>query len=50
MWVESGLLGDEVGGQVRHELDGAGLGLGGEPVPDLGGRDDGDRSMIFADS
>jgi hypothetical protein len=34
-------LGDEVGGQARHELDGACLGLGGEPVPDLGGRDDG---------
>ena len=31
----------EVGGQARHEPDGACLGLGGEPAPDLGGRDDG---------
>ena len=32
----------------RHESDGAGLGLGGEPVPDLGGRDRRDREMAFA--
>jgi hypothetical protein len=36
-----GSLNDEVGGQARHELDGARLDLGGEPDPDLGGRDDG---------
>jgi hypothetical protein len=34
-------LDNEVGGQARHELDGACLGLGGEPIPDLGGCDDG---------
>jgi hypothetical protein len=28
-----------VGGQARQELDGGRLGLGREPVPDLGGRD-----------
>jgi hypothetical protein len=33
------VLGDEIGGQIRHESDGAGLGISGEPVPDLGGRD-----------
>ena len=39
---------DEMGGQVRHESDGAGPGIGGEPVPDLGGRDHGggDRLLI----
>jgi hypothetical protein len=33
-------LSDEVGGQARQQLDGGSLGLGREPVPDLGGRDD----------
>jgi len=33
------LLSNEVGGQARQELDGGSLGLGSEPVPDLGGRD-----------
>jgi len=32
-------LSDEVGGQARQQSDGSGLVLGGEPVPDLGGRD-----------
>jgi hypothetical protein len=41
-------LGDEVGGQVRHQSDGAGLGIGGEPVPDLGGLDHGDRKRFLA--
>jgi hypothetical protein len=35
-----GLWGDKVGGQARQKLDGGGLGLGCEPGPDLGGRDD----------
>jgi hypothetical protein len=30
---------NEVGGQAGQELDGGGLVLGSEPVPDLGGRD-----------
>jgi hypothetical protein len=34
------LWGDAVGGQARQELDDGGLGLGREPGPDLGGRDD----------
>jgi hypothetical protein len=40
--------GEEMGGQVGHESDDAGLGLGGEPVPDLGGRDlgDGERLLV----
>ena len=46
--VESDPWSDEVGGQARHELDGACLGLGGEPVPDLGGRDDGIGRKIVA--
>ena len=33
------VLGEERGGQVGHESDGAGLGLGGEAGPDAGGRD-----------
>ena len=36
----AGLLSDEVGGQARQQLDGGGLVLGSEPVPDLGRRDD----------
>ena len=32
-------MSDEVGGQARQQLDGGGLVLGSEPVPDLGGRD-----------
>ena len=51
-WVEllSGrflVLGDEMGGQVRHQSDGAGLGIGGEPVPDLGGLDNGERKRLL---
>ena len=34
------MLSNEVGGQARQELDGGILGLGSEPIPDLGGRDD----------
>ena len=34
------MLSNEVGGQARQELDGGSLGLGSEPIPDLGGRDD----------
>jgi hypothetical protein len=34
------LWGDEVYGQAGQELDGAGLGWGCEPGPDLGGQDD----------
>jgi hypothetical protein len=41
------VLGDEMGGQVRHESDGAGLGIGREPVPDLGGRDHGDGKRLL---
>ena len=33
-------MSNEVGGQARQELDGGRLGLGSEPVPDLGGGDD----------
>jgi hypothetical protein len=33
------LWGDAVGGPARPELNGGGLGLGREPGPDLGGRD-----------
>jgi hypothetical protein len=40
-------LGEEMGGQVGHESDGAGLGVGGEPVPDLGGRDLGDGKRLL---
>jgi hypothetical protein len=41
--------GEEMGGQVGHEPDGTGLGVGGEPVPDLGGRDLGDgRRLLVA--
>jgi hypothetical protein len=36
-----------MGGQVGHESDGAGLGIGGEPVPDLGGRDQGDGKRLL---
>ena len=42
------VLGEEMGGQVGHESDGAGLGIGGEPVPDLGGRDHGDGKRLLA--
>jgi hypothetical protein len=38
---------EEMGGQVGHESDGAGLGVGGEPVPDLGGRDLGDGKRLL---
>jgi len=41
------VLGDEMGGQVRHQSDGAGLGIGGEPVPDLGGLDNGERKKLL---
>ena len=34
------MLSNEVGGQARQELDGGSLGLGSEPIPNLGGRDD----------
>ena len=36
-----------MGGQVRHQSDGAGLGFGGEPVPDLGGLDHGDGKRLL---
>jgi hypothetical protein len=39
--------GEEMGGQVGHESDGTGLGVGGEPVPDLGGRDLGDGKRLL---
>ena len=39
--------GEEMGGQVGHESDGAGLGVGGEPAPDLGGRDLGDGKKLL---
>jgi hypothetical protein len=41
------VLGDEIGGQVRHQSDGAGLGFGGEPVPDLSGLDHGDGKTLW---
>lgn len=34
-------------GEVRHQPDGAGLGIGGEPAPDLGGRDQGNRNRLL---
>ena len=42
------MSGEEMGGQVGHESDGAGLGIGGEPVPDLVGRDHGDGKRLLA--
>jgi hypothetical protein len=42
-----GVLGEEMGGQAGHEPDGAGLGIGGEPVPDLGGLDLGDGKRLL---
>lgn len=36
-----------MGGQICHESDGAGLSIGGEPVPDLGGRDHGDGTRFL---
>jgi hypothetical protein len=42
------VLGDEIGGQVRHQSNGAGLRFGGEPAPDLGGLDHGDRKRLLA--
>jgi hypothetical protein len=36
-----------MGGQIRHESDGAGLGISGEPVPDLGGRDQGEGKKLL---
>jgi hypothetical protein len=39
--------GEKIGGQVCHESDGAGLSIGGEPVPDLGGRDHGDGKRLL---
>jgi hypothetical protein len=41
------VLGDEMGSQVRHQSDGAGLGFGGEPAPDLGGLDHGDGKKLL---
>jgi hypothetical protein len=41
------MSGEEMGGQVGHESDGAGLGVGGEPIPDLGGRDLGDGKRLL---
>jgi hypothetical protein len=42
--VES--LENEVGSEQRHETDGTRLGLGSEPIPDLGGGDGiGGRSL-----
>ena len=41
------LSGEEVGSQVRHDSNGAGLCIGGEPVPDLGGRDLGDGKRLL---
>jgi hypothetical protein len=41
------VLGDEMGGQVRHQSDGTGLGFGGEPVPDLGGLDHGGGERLL---
>src|SRR4051795_12607653 len=40
-------MGDEMGGQVRHQSDGAGLGFGGEPAPDLGGLDHGGGKLLL---
>jgi hypothetical protein len=34
-------------GEVRHQPDGAGPVMGGEPAPDLGGRDQGDRKRFL---
>jgi hypothetical protein len=47
LWGRFLVLGDEIGGQVRHQSDGAGLGFGGEPVPDLGGLDHGDGKNLL---
>ena len=41
------MSGEEMGGQGGHESDGAGLGVGGEPIPDLGGRDLGDGNRLL---
>ena len=41
------MSGEEMGGQVGHESDGAGLGVGGEPAPDLGGHDLGDGAIVL---
>jgi hypothetical protein len=41
------VMGDEIGGQVCHESDGTGLGISGEPVPDLGGHDHGDGKRLL---
>jgi hypothetical protein len=45
--VRSLLSGEEMGGQAGHESDGTGLGVGGKPVPDLGGRDLGDGKRLL---
>jgi hypothetical protein len=45
--VRSLLSGEEMGGQAGHESDGTGLGVGGEPAPDLGGHDLGDGTRIL---
>jgi hypothetical protein len=42
-----GVLGEEMGGQAGHESDGAGLGVGGEAGPDVGGRDFDDRERLL---
>jgi hypothetical protein len=41
------VLGEEMGGQVGHQSDGAGLGFGGEPAPDLGGLDHGGGKRLL---
>ena len=45
-----GSWGDEIGREARQESDGAGLALGGEAGPDLGGGDDEVASMVFVNS
>lgn len=40
--------GEKMGGQVCHESDGAGLSISGEPVPDLGGRDQRDGIRLLS--
>jgi len=47
LWGRFLVLGDEMGGQVGHQSDGAGLGFGGESVPDLGGLDHGGERMLL---
>ena len=41
------MSGEEMGGQVGHESDGAGLGVGGEGGPDVCGRDFAGRQRLL---